>query len=339
MEKRALITGITGQDGSYLAELLVDKGYRVFGIVRRSSGDTIKHIEHLRLSGDISIIHGDVRDAEVVKKALAISEPDEIYNFASQSHVGISFDCPEETDAINYTFAKRLKEEALKLNKKVKIFQASSSEMFGDAPFLQDEKTPFHPLSPYAQSKVRAHEDYLQTRKNDNAFICSGILYNHESPRRSKNFVTRKITHSMAKIKLGLQDNLELGNLLSARDWGFAKDYVYAIWLIMQQSTPDDFIIASGKLHTVKDFINTTAEFLEMKLHWEGTGINEKAFDESGKPVVLINSRFFRPVDPNNLVGNITKAKNILHWQPKTNFPDLVKIMTEHDLKQIGKYE
>jgi GDPmannose 4,6-dehydratase len=340
-QPRALITGVTGQDGSYLAELLASKGYRVFGLARRSSHDIPLSIEALRLQGTLEIIHGDIRDSESITRALGIAQPTEIYNLASQSHVGVSFDCREETFAVNYLAAKHLVTTARTQLPGVKIYQASSSEMFGASTPPQNESTPFTPNNPYGESKARAHvECVLAEREKFGTFVCAGILYNHESPRRGKNFVTRKITHSFAKIKLGLQETLEVGNIYSERDWGYAPDYVQAMWQILQQPKPDDYIISTGVLHSVKDFIHSAALAIAMPLTWHGSGSDECAIDENGIPRVRINKEFYRPNDhTNNLVGDNTKAKTVLGWSPTVTFDELVHIMINADLAELARYE
>lgn len=333
--KRALITGITGQDGSYLAELLCARGYIVFGFARRSSRDVPAYIEALRLNGSLTLLHGDLRDRDAIDHALQIAQPDEIYNLASQSHVGISFDCAEETWATNFTAAKMLIETAIARLPQVRIYQASSSEMFGDVPAPQTETSSCHPTNPYGEAKLKAYTDcVVQLRETTGAFICSGILYNHESPRRGKNFVTRKITHSMAKIKLGLQERLEVGNIDAERDWGYAPDYVETMWRMLARDTPEDFVIATGTLHSVKDFIHASATHAGIILNWTGTGQDQQAVDEHGVVRVAINPQFYRPTDHlHNLVGDTSKARSILNWQPTVNFTELVALMTDYDLQ------
>lgn len=338
-QKRALITGITGQDGSYLAELLLEKGYEVYGLVRPASTDPLIRIEELSLSRKVNIIYGDLRDSNSVVRALKESNPDEIYNLGAQSQVGVSFQCPEETLEVNYHGSGRLVDEATRLNPKVKIYQASSSEMFGNtSESPQRETTPFAPVSPYADSKVKAYNDFVVKYRNEkHLFICSGILFNHESPRRGKNFVTRKITHSMAKIKLGMQDLFELGNLDAKRDWGYAKDYVEAMWLMMQQNTPQDFIISTGEGHTVRDFVNATASALDMKISWHGDGIEEVANDHTGKTILRINPKYYRPVEVSSVLGDSTRAREILGWKPRVDFSGLVELMAKADLDNLRR--
>jgi GDPmannose 4,6-dehydratase len=337
-KKRALITGITGQDGSYLAEFLVKKGYMVFGLVRRTSTDPLVRIDKLYRNKDIVLINGNLRDSASLVRALAESDPDEIYNLAAQSDVGISFSCPEETFEINYHGLGRLVHEVLKFNPKIKIYQASTSEMFGKTKPPQNENSPFHPVSPYGEAKLKAHEDYVVGyRERHGLFICSGILFNHESPRRGKHFVTRKITTSLAKIKLGLQDSFELGNLDAKRDWGFAGDYVEAMWGMLQQKKPQDFVISTGESHAVREFVNEAAAVLGMKITWHGKGLKETARDDKGKVILRINKRYYRPAEVDYLLGNSAKARKVLGWKPKTSFNGLVKLMTEEDLKEVKK--
>jgi len=337
-QKRALITGITGQDGSYLAEFLTDKGYKVYGLMRRVSTDPLMRIEHLHLSKKIELIYGDLRDLNSVSRAIKESKPDEIYNLAAQSHVGVSFKCPEETVEINYFGVGRLVNEAIKQNEAVKIYQASTSEMFGKTKPPQNEQSKFCPVSPYAEAKLRAHEDYVVGyREKYNLFICSGILFNHESPRRGKHFVTRKITHSMAKIKLGLQDYFELGNLNVKRDWGYAKEYVRAMWMMLQQKKPKDFVIATGESHSVRDFVEATAKALDIKIQWRGRGLKKVAVDENDRVILKINKDFYRPAEVNYLLGDARHARKVLKWAPETSFEELVQIMSEADLGSLKR--
>lgn len=335
-KKRALITGITGQDGSYLAEFLINKGYEVYGLIRRVSSDPLMRIEKLSLDHKIKLIYGNMRDIGTIVRALREANPDEIYNLAAQSHVGVSFECPDETADINYHGVGRLVIEAMRINPKVKIYQASTSEMFGTIPPPQNETSGFKPVSPYAEAKLKAHLDYVVGYRNrHNLFICSGILFNHESPRRGRHFVTKKITHSMAKIKLGLQDSFELGNLNAERDWGYAKDYVEVMWKMLQQKKPDDFVIATGESHTVRDFVNATAKALDIDLTWHGKGIHEHAKDSSGKIILKINPKYYRPNEVNRLRGDSSKAKKYLGWKPSITFDKLVEIMALEDLKNL----
>ena len=339
--KKALITGITGQDGSYLAEFLLDKGYEVHGIVRRISISNTERIDHIK---DKLVLHdGDLSDSSCIVKLVKEIEPDEIYNLAAQSHVGTSFDVAEYTGNIDALGVLRVLEAVhiLGLERKCRIYQASTSELFGkveESP--QNEKTPFHPYSPYGIAKQYGYWMIKEYREAYNMFACNGILFNHESERRGENFVTRKITLAAGKIAEGIQDHLELGNLDSLRDWGYAKDYVECMWLILQAEKPDDYVIATGEQHTVRDF--TEKAFLEngIKLRWEGTGLEEKGYDaETGKMIVCVNPKFFRPTDVVNLWGNPEKAKKELGWNPqKTSYEELIHIMATHD-RELAKKE
>lgn len=334
---RALITGITGQDGSYLAEFLVGKGYEVYGLMRRVSTDPLMRLEQLCQTRGIKLLYGNMRDLNTIRNAMAEARPDEVYNLAAQSHVGISFKCPEEAFEVNYYGMGRIVNEAIRANPNVKIYQASTSEMFGETPPPQNELSPFKPVSPYGEAKLKAHDDFVVGyRERHSIFICSGILFNHESPRRGKNFVTRKITISLAKIKLGLQEHFELGNLDAKRDWGYAKDYVEAMWLMLQQNNPQDFVIATGESHTVREFVETAAQALDMKLVWDGSGIFEIASDQNDRVVLSVNREFYRPAEVNYLLGDSTKARSILGWKPQTTFSDLVTMMVKADCAALS---
>lgn len=342
MKKVALITGITGQDGSYLAELLLEKGYEVHGIVRRASISNTERIDHLLEKGLISIHDGDLSDSSGLIRLVSEIQPDEIYNLAAQSHVGTSFDAPEYTGDIDAIGVLRLLEaiHVLHLEKKTKFYQASTSELYGkvvEAP--QNELTPFWPYSPYAVAKQYGFWMVREYREAYGIFAVNGILFNHESPRRGENFVTRKITLAAARIKEGLQDHLELGNLDSLRDWGYAKDYVECMWLIMQHKEPDDFVIATGVQHTVREFTTLAFHHIGIELEWKGKGIDEKGYDKAtGKMVVCVNEKFYRPTDVVNLWGDPTKARTVLGWNPqKTSYEELCKLMTESDLALIRK--
>jgi GDPmannose 4,6-dehydratase len=338
--KKALITGITGQDGSFLAELLLNKNYEVHGIKRRTSLINTDRIDHLYqdpndFNRKFILHHGDLTDATSLIRIIQEIQPDEIYNLAAQSHVAVSFEEPEYTANSDALGALRILEaiRILKLENKTKYYQASTSELYGavkETP--QNEKTPFYPRSPYAVSKLYAYWITVNYREAYGIYACNGILFNHESPVRGETFVTRKITRGLSRIKLGIQKNLYLGNLNALRDWGHARDYVNAQWLILQQDNPDDFVIASGKQFSVKDFINETSKNLDMKIEWSGEGINEVG-SINGKEVIKIDPRYFRPTEVENLLGDASKAKKILKWEPKISFENLVKEMTDQDLK------
>lgn len=335
-KKRAFITGVTGQDGSYLAEFLVQKGYEVFGLLRRSSTDPLMRIGALAFEKRVRLLNGDLRDSGALRRVLEEARPDEVYNLAAQSDVGISFKCPEETVEINYFGLGRLIFEAVQVNSKVRIYQASTSEMFGRTKPPQNEHSVFAPVSPYAEAKLKAHEDFVVGyRQKHGLFICSGILFNHESPRRGKHFVTKKITHSLTKIKYGLQDVVQLGNLDARRDWGFAGDYVEAMWLMLQQPKPQDFVIATGESHTVREFLEATAAALNMPITWKGKGLKEAGYNKDGKAIVRINKSYYRPNEVHYLMGDSSKARRVLKWKPKVKFEDLVKMMVEADVDEI----
>ncbi len=337
-ERRALITGITGQDGSYLAELLLARGYLVAGLVRSSSRDFPSYIEQLRLDHRLRLFYSDIRDTQAALHAIAEFKPHEIYNLASQSHVGLSFISAEDTFAVNHIATRELINGALAIDATIRIYQASSSEMFGLATAPQTEDTPFNPVTPYGQSKLLAYQEAVCAPRAIGAYVASGILYNHESPRRGKNFVTRKITHSLAKIKSGLQDKLEIGNLDGTRDWGYAKDYVVAMWKILQQEKPEDFIIATGKTHAVRDVISIAATALALDITWEGSGIDERGIDANGSTIVSINPQFYRPVDVTNLVGDSSKARERLDWEPSVSFEELITLMALSDLTLVATH-
>lgn len=334
--KKALITGITGQDGSYLAEFLLEKGYEVHGIVRRSSSHTTDRIDHI--IDRLSIHEGDLSDSSSIIRVMAEVRPDEVYNLAAQSHVGTSFDVPEYSGDVDALGTLRVLEAVriLGLQKSTKVYQASTSELYGKVEEVpQNERTPFHPYSPYAVAKQYGFWITKEYREAYGMFACNGILFNHESPRRGENFVTRKITLAAARIAEGLQDHLELGNLDSLRDWGYARDYVECMWLILQQDMPDDFVIATGVQHSVREFVEWSFKHVDIILRWEGEGINEKGFDaETGKMLVSVNPAFYRPTDVVDLWGDPTKARTELGWNPqKTSCEELCRIMVEHDLR------
>ncbi len=341
--KKALITGITGQDGSYLAEFLLEKGYEVHGIVRRASISNTGRIDHLLRKNLITLHDGDLADSSSIIKIVKEVEPDEIYNLAAQSHVGTSFDAAEYTGDIDALGVLRILEAVhiLKLESKCRIYQASTSELYGKVEACpQSETTPFHPYSPYAVAKQYGFWITKEYREAYNMFACNGILFNHESERRGENFVTRKITLAVGRIAEGLQDHLELGNLDSLRDWGYAKDYVECMWLILQHNIPDDFVIATGVQHTVRDFTERAFKENGITIRWEGKGLDEKGYDEkTGKMLVCVNPKWFRPTDVVNLLGDPTKAKTELGWNPQTtSYEELVHIMSIHD-RELAKRE
>lgn len=334
--KKALITGITGQDGSYLAEFLLEKGYEVHGITRRVSISNTGRID--RLMGKLILHEGDLSDSSSLIRIINTVQPDEIYNLAAQSHVQVSFDVPEYSSDVDALGVLRILEAVriLGLTKKTKVYQASTSELYGkveESP--QRETTPFHPYSPYAVAKQYGFWITKEYRDAYGMFAVNGILFNHESERRGENFVTRKITLAAGRIAEGLQDHLELGNMDSLRDWGYAKDYVECMWLIMQQEKPEDFVIATGEQHTVRDFTEKAFAANGIKIRWDGIGMEEKGYDlETGKMLVCINPQWFRPTDVDNLWGDPTKAKTVLGWNPqKTSYEELVEIMAKHDRK------
>ncbi len=343
MNKVALITGITGQDGSYLAEFLLEKGYEVHGIVRRASISNTARIDHLIADNSITLHDGDLTDSSSLIRIIGQIQPDEIYNLAAQSHVQISFDAPEYTGEVVAIGVLRILEAVriLGLTKKTRIYQASTSELYGKVEEVpQRETTPFHPYSPYAVAKQYGFWMVKEYRDAYDMFAVNGILFNHESERRGENFVTRKITLAAGRIAEGLQDHLELGNMDSLRDWGYAKDYVECMWLILQHNVPEDFVIATGEQHTVRDFTEKAFAANGITLRWEGKGIDEKGYDTAtGKMLVCVNPQWFRPTDVDNLWGDPTKAKTVLGWNPqKTSYPELVRIMAEHD-RELAKKE
>jgi len=346
MNKKAIITGITGQDGAYLAEFLLKKGYEVHGIKRRSSLFNTDRIDHLYedLHGEnISFFlhHGDLTDSSSLIRIIQQVKPDEIYNLAAQSHVAVSFEEPEYTANSDALGPLRILEaiRILGLEKKTKFYQASTSELFGqvqESP--QNENTPFHPRSPYAVAKMYAHWITVNYREAYGIFACNGILFNHESPIRGETFVTRKITRALVRIKLGLQDCLYLGNINALRDWGHAKDYVEMQWLMLQQDKPEDFTIATGEQHSVREFIEIAAKELNINITWNGDGINEVGLDEITKKIIIrIDERYFRPSEVETLLGDSTKAKDKLGWKPKISFYQLVKEMISSDLEEARK--
>ena len=343
--KKALITGVTGQDGSYLAEFLLNKDYEVHGVKRRTSLINTDRIDHLYQNPfenhrKFILHHADLTDSTSLTRVIQEVQPDEIYNLAAQSHVAVSFEQPEYTANSDALGALRILEaiRILKLEKKTRFYQASTSELYGLVKEIpQNENTPFHPRSPYGVAKLYAYWITVNYREAYGIYACNGILFNHESPVRGETFVTRKITRGLARIKLGLQKNLYLGNLNALRDWGHAKDYVEAQWLMLQQKEPDDFVIATGKQYSVKDFINLAAKNLNLVIEWKGKGLNEVGLLD-GKEIVKIDPRYFRPAEVENLLGDPAKAKEKLNWFPKISFENLVREMTEEDFK-IAKNE
>jgi len=343
MEKRnvALITGVTGQDGSYLSEFLLAKGYEVHGIIRRSSVDYRERIAHLEGTPNFHLHYADMGDSMSLVKVVGKVQPTEIYNLAAQSHVQVSFDAPEFTADVDATGVLRIL-EAVRTNhleKTCRIYQASTSELYGKVEEVpQNENTPFHPYSPYAVAKLYGFWIIKEYREAYNMFCCSGILFNHESERRGETFVTRKITLAAARIAQGKQDCLYLGNLDSLRDWGYAKDYVECMWLILQHDKPEDFVIATGVQHTVREFATLAFHHAGIELRWEGEGVNEKGIDVvTGKTVVAVSEDFYRPTDVVNLWGDPTKAKKELGWNPQTTtFEQLVQIMVHHDMQKVA---
>ena len=339
--KKALITGITGQDGSYLAEFLLEKGYEVHGITRRASISNTARIDHI--IDKITLHDGDLSDSSSLIRIISMVQPDEIYNLAAQSHVQVSFDVPEYSGDVDALGVLRILEACriLGLEKKTKVYQASTSELYGKVEEVpQRETTPFHPYSPYAVAKQYGFWITKEYREAYGMFAVNGILFNHESERRGENFVTRKITLAAGRIAEGLQDHLELGNMDSLRDWGYAKDYVECMWMILQHDTPEDFVIATGEQHTVRDFTEKAFAANGITIRWEGEGIDEKGYDaETGKMLVCVNPQWFRPTDVDNLWGDPTKAKTVLGWNPQiTSYEELVEIMAKHD-RTLAKKE
>ena len=351
MKKIALLTGITGQDGSFLAEFLIEKGYEVHGILRRSSSFNTGRIEHLYLDEWVrdmkqqrlvNLHYGDMTDSSSLIRIIQQVQPDEIYNLAAQSHVKVSFDVPEYTAEVDAVGTLRILEAVriLGLEKKTKIYQASTSELYGKVQEVpQKETTPFYPRSPYGVAKQYGFWITKNYRESYDMFAANGILFNHESERRGETFVTRKITLAAARIAQGFQDKLYLGNLAARRDWGYAKDYVECMWLILQRDTPEDFVIATGEMHTVREFATLAFHEVGIELCWEGEGVNEKGIDlKTGKVLIEVDSKYFRPCEVEQLLGDPTKAKTLLGWNPtKTSFSELVKIIVDHDMKFVKK--
>ena len=339
MAKIALITGVTGQDGSYLSDLLLSKGYEVHGIIRRHSTNCTERIAHILDNKNFFLHYGDMTDSSNLANLVREIQPDEIYNLAAQSHVGTSFEVPEYTAEVTGVGTIKLL-EAIRQNKSdAKFYQASTSELFGGLPETapQSEKTPFYPKSPYGAAKLYSYWITVNYRESYNIFACNGILFNHESPRRGEDFVTRKITVAIAKIMSGKQDKISLGNLNAKRDWGFAGDYVEGMWKILQQDKPEDFVLATGETHTVREFVEAAFNVVDIKISWQGIGVDEKGYcAKTGKLLVDVNPKFFRPAEVDLLLGNPAKAEKILGWQRKVSFENLVEMMVKSDMKKFG---
>jgi GDPmannose 4,6-dehydratase len=338
MARRALVTGATGQDGSYLIELLLAKGYEVHGVIRRSSSFNTSRIDHLyqdphEQNRRLTLHYGDMSDGSTLSRMLRLIDPHEIYNLAAQSHVRVSFDTPEYTGDVTALGVVRLLETIRELNLQPRIYQASSSEMYGDAPAPQSESTPFQPRSPYAAAKLYAHWMTVNYREAYGLFAVSGILFNHESPRRGETFVTRKITRAVGRIVHGLQSRLYLGNLDAQRDWGYAKDYVEAMWLMLQQDEPRDYVIATGETHSVREFCELAFARVGLHLEWRGSGVEEQGVDAAtGRVLIEIDPRYFRPTEVDVLLGDATRAHRELGWKSQTSFAELVALMVDADL-------
>jgi len=338
MRKVALVTGIRGQDGAYLAKFLLEKGYEVWGADRRSGNSSNWRLKELGIEKDIKIIYMDLLEFTNIIRVIEKVKPDEVYNLAAQSFVGVSFEQPILTSEVDAIGVLRLLEAIRTVKPNIKFYQASTSEMFGKVQEIpQTEKTPFYPRSPYGVAKLFGHWITVNYREAFNIFACSGILFNHESPLRGVEFVTRKITYGLARIKYGLQNKLILGNLDAKRDWGYAPEYVEAMWLMLQQEKPDDYVIATGETHTVREFVEKAAEIAGFNIKWEGEGVNTKGIDKkTGKVIVEVSPEFYRPAEVDILIGNPQKAKEKLGWEPKTKFEDLVRIMMEADLRRVS---
>jgi GDPmannose 4,6-dehydratase len=332
--KKALITGITGQDGSYLTELLLEKGYEVHGIIRRASNFNTERIDHLLSNPNLILHHGDVTDSANLNQLLSKLKPDEIYNLAAQSHVQVSFEVPEYTAQVDAVGTLRILDAMMTHCPNSRLYQASTSELYGKVQEIpQTEKTPFYPRSPYGCAKIYGFWIIKNYRESYGLYACNGILFNHESERRGKTFVTRKVTIALSEISVGLRSILKMGNLDSQRDWGYAKEYVEAMYLMLQQEKPEDFVIATNKTYTVREFITRAAKHVGFDLAWEGEGIDEKGIDRnSGKVIVEIDPRYFRPAEVDLLIGDGTKAKELLGWEPKVQLDELIQIMMQHDL-------
>ena len=342
--KKALITGITGQDGSYLTEFLLEKGYEVHGIIRRASTFNTKRIDHLFENPEIGnkklfLHHGDLTDSSNLNRLIEEVQPDEIYNLAAQSHVQVSFEVPEYTAETDGIGTLRILDAIKKSGLKCKFYQASTSELFGGLPGTapQSEKTPFYPKSPYGAAKLYSYWITVNYRESYDLFACNGVLFNHESPRRGETFVTRKITRAVASIMAGKQEKLSLGNMDAKRDWGFAGDYIKAMWLILQQEKPQDFVIATNETHTVREFVELSFKEVGIEIEWKGTGVDERGYDKAtGRLLVDVNPRYFRPAEVELLWGDSTKAEKELGWVRDVDFPGLVKMMVDSDMQEIA---
>ena len=336
--KKALITGIRGQDGAYLAKLLAEKGYEVYGADRRSGDSSGWRLKELGIERDVKIIYMDLLELTNVMQVIEKVKPDEVYNLAAQSFVQTSFDQPLLTAEINALGVLRIIEAIRTIKPDTRFYQASTSEMYGKVQEIpQRENTPFYPRSPYGAAKLFGHWITVNYRESYNIFACCGILFNHESPLRGLEFITRKVTHGIAQIRKGLQDKIVLGNLNSKRDWGYAPEYVEAMWLMLQQEKPDDYVVASGETHTVREFVELAFKHAGFEIVWEGKDITEKGIDKNTKKILVeVSPEFFRPAEVDILLGNPSKAKEKLGWQPKTQFEELVRIMVEADMQRMG---
>jgi len=343
--KKALITGITGQDGSYLAEFLLDKGYEVHGIIRRASTFNTQRIDHIYQDPHeehvrLKLHYGDMTDSSNLNRLVEKINPDEIYNLAAQSHVGTSFEIPEYTTDVDAMGTLRLLDAIKESEVECKFYQASTSELYGEVQEIpQTEKTPFYPRSPYAAAKLYAYWIVKNYREAYDLFAVNGILFNHESPRRGKRFVTRKITRAVARITMGKQEKIYLGNMNSKRDWGYAKDYVKMMWMMLQHDTPEDFVIATGETHTVREFVEAAFKHVDVEIEWQGEGVDEKGIDkETGKVLVEVDPKYFRPTEVDLLIGDPSKAKEELGWEPEVKFKELVHLMVQSDIEAIEEH-
>lgn len=334
--KKAFITGITGQDGSFLAELLLEKNYEVHGIIRRASTFNTSRIDHIMRNPNLHLHHGDLSDSANLNKLLGSIKPDEIYNLGAQSHVKVSFDVPEYTAQVDAVGTLRILDAMLNHCPRAKFYQASTSELYGKVQEIpQSETTPFYPRSPYGVAKLYGFWITKNFRESYGLFACNGILFNHESERRGKTFVTRKITKVLGEISVGLADVLRLGNLDAQRDWGYAKEYVYGMWMMLQREEPEDFVLATGKMYTVREFVQKAASHIDIDIVWKGEGVDEKGYDaKTGKLVVEVDPRYFRPSEVELLIGDCTKAKAELGWEAKVDIDELVEIMMKNDIKE-----